>query len=133
MSWCNLLRKLPGSSLRELLCNAQSSYAASAAICVACVVVESSIQKGRSRHVGLYGQAQKCIWWMPRQLKAMKDVVACDKPRGVGKQTLIRGFPNGETHHLRVVFIPEFIGYEGEPGELKYLSTWRKRNQLRFP
>src|SRR5438105_11453332 len=27
----------------------------------------------------------------------MKDVVACDKPRGVGKQTLIRGFPNGET------------------------------------
>ena len=28
----------------------------------------------------------------------MKDVVACDKPRGVGKQTVIRGFPNGETH-----------------------------------
>ena len=34
---------------------------------------------------------------MPWQLKAMKDVVACDKPRGVSKQTLIRGFPNGET------------------------------------
>ena len=27
----------------------------------------------------------------------MKDVVACDKPRGAGKQALIRGFPNGET------------------------------------
>ena len=27
----------------------------------------------------------------------MKDVVACDKPRGVCKQALIRGFPNGET------------------------------------
>ena len=27
----------------------------------------------------------------------MKDVAACDKPRGVGKRTLIRGFPNGET------------------------------------
>ena len=37
---------------------------------------------------------------MPWQLKAMKDVVACDKLRGVGKQTLIRGFPNGETHRF---------------------------------
>jgi len=27
----------------------------------------------------------------------MKDVVGCDKPRGVVKRTLIRGFPNGET------------------------------------
>jgi hypothetical protein len=27
----------------------------------------------------------------------MKDVGACDMPRGVGNQTLIRGFPNGET------------------------------------
>jgi len=26
----------------------------------------------------------KRIWWMPWQLKAMKDVVACDKPRGAG-------------------------------------------------
>ena len=30
----------------------------------------------------------------------MKDVVACDKPRGAGKQALIRGFPNGETHRF---------------------------------
>ena len=37
---------------------------------------------------------------MPWQLKAMKDVVACDKLRGVGKQTLIRRFPNGETHRF---------------------------------
>ena len=28
----------------------------------------------------------------------MKDVVACEKPRGAGKQALIRGCPNGETH-----------------------------------
>ena len=60
--------------------------------------------------IGLYGQAFKCIWWMPRQLKAMKDVVACDKPRGVSKQTLIRGFPNGETHCFRAVPAPEYIG-----------------------
>jgi hypothetical protein len=48
----------------------------------------------------LYGQAIKRIRWMPWQLEAMKDVGACDKLRGVGKQTLIRRFPNGETHPL---------------------------------
>jgi len=38
--------------------------------------------------------------WMPWQSEAMKDVVICDKVRGVDKQTLIRTFPNGETHPL---------------------------------
>ena len=45
-----------------------------------------------------YGQATKGVRWMPRQRKAMKDVVSCDKPRGAAKRALIRGFPNGETH-----------------------------------
>ena len=62
----------------------------------------------------------------------MKDVVICDKPRGADKQALIRGFPNGETHLFEVP-ITESIGYGGEPGELKHLSTRRKRNQPRFP
>ena len=35
---------------------------------------------------------------MPRQKKAMKDVVTCDKPRGASKHASIRGFPNGKTH-----------------------------------
>ena len=34
---------------------------------------------------------------MPWQLKAKKDVVICDNPRGVDTQTLIRGSPNGAT------------------------------------
>ena len=34
---------------------------------------------------------------MPWHLEPKKDVAICDKPRGVDKQTLIRGFPNGET------------------------------------
>ena len=51
---------------------------------------------------GKWGQANKCTWWMPWRLQAMKDVVACDKPRGAGKQALIRGFPNGETQPARV-------------------------------
>ena len=46
----------------------------------------------------LYGQVTKSIRGMPRCRKAMKDVASCDKLRGVAKQALIRGFPNGETH-----------------------------------
>ena len=48
---------------------------------------------------------------MPRRQEAMKDVVACEKPRGVGKQTLIRGCPNGETRPFGP-FVSEFIGCE---------------------
>lgn len=35
---------------------------------------------------------------MPWHQEPMKDVVACVKPRGVGKQAVIRGCPNGETY-----------------------------------
>ena len=35
---------------------------------------------------------------MPWLIKPKKDVAACDKPRGGGKQPLIRGRPNEETH-----------------------------------
>ena len=34
---------------------------------------------------------------MPWHVEPKKDVVICDKPRGVDKRTVIRGFPNGET------------------------------------
>jgi len=40
---------------------------------------------------------KKRIRWMPWQSEAMKDVVACEKLRGVGKQTLIRRCLNGGT------------------------------------
>ena len=80
----------------------------------------------------LYGQATKCTRWMPWQSEAMKDVGACDKVRGAGKHALILTFLNGETH-LFEVSAPEYIGCRGEPGELKHLSTRRKRNQPRFP
>ena len=54
---------------------------------------------------GLYSQVNKRTRWMPWQPEAMKDVVACDKLRGVGKQTLIRRFPNGETHCFDSIYI----------------------------
>jgi hypothetical protein len=37
---------------------------------------------------------------MPWRLQAMKDVVACEKLRGAGKQALIRRYLNGETRPL---------------------------------
>jgi hypothetical protein len=48
----------------------------------------------------------------------MKDVGGCEKPRGAADQALIRGYPNGETHHsLTVVLPPEYIGrVEGTRG-----------------
>jgi hypothetical protein len=55
---------------------------------------------------------------MPWRLKPMKDVGGCEKPRGVASQTLIRGYPNGETHHNMIVVLPlEHIGrVEGTRG-----------------
>ena len=42
-------------------------------------------------------QVNKGTRWMPWHQEPMKDVGTCDKPREVGNQTLIRGFPNRET------------------------------------
>ena len=54
--------------------------------------------RNRSVVLGLYSQATKRIRWMPWQSEAMKDVEACDKARGAGKQAVIRASLNGETH-----------------------------------
>ena len=48
--------------------------------------------------LGLYSQVIKCMWWMPWQSEAMKDVIACEKLRGGGKYPVIRRCLNGETH-----------------------------------
>ena len=42
-------------------------------------------------------QAIKGVRWMSRRDEAMKDVEGCEIPRGVVKQALILGCPNGET------------------------------------
>ena len=44
-------------------------------------------------------QATKSQRWMPWHMAPMKDVFGCEKPRGVAERALIRGCPNGETHH----------------------------------
>jgi hypothetical protein len=44
------------------------------------VFKQSSLHPNKERF-GLYSQVTKRIRWMPWQLEAMKDVVACDKLR----------------------------------------------------
>ena len=55
------------------------------------------------------------------------------KAAGSGKYTKIRRCLNGETHVRRPhVSIRQSITYGGEPGELKHLSSGRKRKKDRF-
>ena len=59
----------------------------------------------------VWRQAMKGVWWMPWHQEPMKDVGACDKPRGAGNRAVIRGFPNGETQPSRTRLpAPEHIG-----------------------
>jgi hypothetical protein len=75
------------------------------------------------------GEATKSLWWMPWRQVPMKDVGHCDKPRGAVNRRYIRGFPNGETRCREPTALPsEYIGWQGAPGELKHLSTQRKRD-----
>ena len=56
------------------------------------------------------------------------------KAAGRSKYPMIRGYLNGETHMERLhVSVTESIGHGGEPGELKHLSSRRKRKKNRFP
>ena len=65
---------------------------------------------------------------MPWHLEAMKDVISCDKPRVEAHILLSGDFRMGKPTRMRVC-IDEFIVNVGERGELKHLSTLRKRNQ----
>ena len=56
------------------------------------------------------------------------------KASGRSKYPSIRRFLNGETHLSRPqVSIRQSITYGREPGELKHLSTRRRRKKTRFP
>ena len=48
------------------------------------------IWKCLSGKVKGFDQVIKGIWWMPWHMKAMKDVVSCDKPR-LGASNLLPG------------------------------------------
>ena len=64
---------------------------------------------------------------MPWLSEATKDVTSCDKLRGGANIRYIRRFPNGGTRYVEGV-TPRFRAWS-KPGELKHLSTRRKRKQ----
>ena len=60
----------------------------------------------------------------------MKDATSCDKLRGSANDLRSADFRMGElTAGKAAVSIYEHIVYGGEPGELKHLSTRRKRKK----
>jgi hypothetical protein len=85
-------------------------------------------------------QATNGAGWMSRHQVAMKDVEDCDKPGGAVKQAQIPGSPNGITRlcasggiRSRTSALVRNLSCEGERGEVKHLSTLRKRKQPRLP
>jgi dihydroorotase len=65
--------------------------------------------------------------WMPWLSEAMKDVTSCEKLRRGANIRYIRRYPNGATPQVEDLGSRRKSG--GEPGELKHLSTRRKRKQ----
>ena len=61
---------------------------------------------------------------MPRLLEAKKDVTSCEKPGLGANNRMTPGYPNGATHRASGI-----LETGGKPGELKHLSTRRKRKQ----
>ena len=52
---------------------------------------------------GRCDQVTKSVRWMTWHQEAMKDVVACDKLKGAGKQAVILRFLNGETRSFGII------------------------------
>jgi hypothetical protein len=71
---------------------------------------------------------------MPWRQETMKDVASCDKPRGAASELRSEDLRMGQPGrgHARSS-CGECITARGERGEVKYLSTPRKRNQLEIP
>ena len=69
---------------------------------------------------------------MPWQSEAMKDVKDCDKP-GEASISFDPGISEWGNPILYGLSVPEYIGCRGKRGEVKHLSTRRKRKQQRFP
>ena len=71
---------------------------------------------------------------MPRHQEPKKDVISCEKPRvdaNSRKNVDIRMRELNQKKKSNYSYISKVV-YEGERGELKHLSTHRKRKKTRF-
>ena len=85
------------------------------------------IRKRNARR-GSKDQATKSIRRMPRYMAPKKDVTSCEKLRGGANIQRSVDIRMRELSTSNVVLrIYKSIVYTGEPGELKRLSTRRKR------
>ena len=81
-----------------------------------------------------FSEANKGVRWMPWLQEAKKDVASCDKPGRDANSLWLRDFRMGEpSGGYTPLSCTEYIGVGSERRELKHLSTYRKRNQTRFP
>ena len=72
---------------------------------------------------------QKGVWGMPKASDGDEGRGKRRNAEGTRWQGLILGYPNGATHYLEEI-VP---GDGGERGELKHLSSRRKRKQAVIP
>ena len=80
------------------------------------------------RKVDENDQATKSIRRMPRYMAPRKDVTSCEKLRGAANEPRSADIRMRERTASNVaVSLHESIVQRGEPGELKHLSTRRKR------
>ena len=71
---------------------------------------------------------------MPRHQEPKKDVISCEKPRVGANNRLsvdIRMRELNQRKKSDYLYISKVV-YRGERGELKHLSTHRKRKKTRF-
>ena len=71
---------------------------------------------------------------MPWHQEPKKDVISCEKLWGGANIQYIHRYPNEETLVRKKLTNPYMskVVYGGERGELKHLSTHRKRKKTRF-
>ena len=79
-------------------------------------------------------QENKSIRRMPLAPEAEEGRAKLRKATGRSKYPVIRGYPNGETRQKELLPpYDESIVIRREPGELKHLSSRRKRKKHRIP
>ena len=96
--------------------------------------VRKAAERSAKLNIRLSDQANKSTGWMPGHQTPKKDAISCDKPWWAANRlwpmdVRMRKLSTGNA----VLPHDESIVMRGKPGELKHLSTRRKRNQPRFP
>ena len=102
--------------------------------------IKKEIEKGKAVTLDRKPQREPKDWSRQEERKVNALALRADERRdklrkasGRSKYPMIRRYLNGETRLERLqLSIRQSITYGGEPGELKHLSSRRKRKKHRF-